>query len=110
VLHLAAADVDLDPAVELVASLGDGRLVAVDGAGKYSAVVDPPGDAGTDAGSSSGGPSCATPGATPAAGASGAGCACSAAGGAERSDGGGAGLFALAALGALAAARSRARV
>jgi hypothetical protein len=38
VTHAIAADVDLDPALEIVASLGDGRLVALDEPGHYSAV------------------------------------------------------------------------
>lgn len=50
VLHVIAADIDLDPALEIEASLGDGRLVAIDGAGHYATVRDPP--ASTDAGSS----------------------------------------------------------
>jgi hypothetical protein len=53
VAHVIAADVDLDPQVELEASLADGRLVVIDGAGNYRAVRDPsPGaDAGADGGS-----------------------------------------------------------
>jgi len=47
VVHVIAADVDLDPALELLASLADGRLVAIDGPGRYSALRDVPGDAGT---------------------------------------------------------------
>jgi hypothetical protein len=46
VTHVIAADVDLDPQVELVASLGDGRLVAIDGAGKYQAIRDASGEGG----------------------------------------------------------------
>jgi outer membrane protein assembly factor BamB len=49
VSHLIAADVDLDPATELLASLGDGRLVALDDLGKYSAARD---IASSDAGAS----------------------------------------------------------
>ncbi len=55
VVHVIAADIDKDPAVELVAALGDGTLVALDGPGLYDAddVTPPPPDAGPD-GSSSG--------------------------------------------------------
>jgi hypothetical protein len=37
VVHVIAADIDLDPAVELVVSLADGSLVALDEGGKYLA-------------------------------------------------------------------------
>jgi MYXO-CTERM domain-containing protein len=46
VVHLIAANVDLDPELELVASIADGRLVAIDD--NYTANVDQP-DAGMDA-------------------------------------------------------------
>jgi hypothetical protein len=56
VSHLIAADVDLDPQTELVASLGDGRLVAIDDTDKYLAVRD-----GADAGAGDGGIDAAAP-------------------------------------------------
>jgi MYXO-CTERM domain-containing protein len=50
VTHVIAANIDLDPALELVASLSDGRLVAIDD--NYVAVEDAPdggaGDSGLD--------------------------------------------------------------
>jgi hypothetical protein len=46
--HVIAANIDLDPALELVASLADGRLVGLDDPGKYDAQQDQP-DAGSDA-------------------------------------------------------------
>jgi hypothetical protein len=54
VSHVVAADVDLDPANELVASLGDGRLVALDEPGRYAAARDTTSEAGVvpDAGTS----------------------------------------------------------
>jgi hypothetical protein len=118
VMHVVAADVDLDPAVELEVSLGDGRLVAIDGDGKYTAVVDSPGDAGVDGGSDGGmGPSCVTPGTSNGAAATGPGCACHAAGAGGEARGAGSGdddakaaLFTLAALTAIGAARRRATV
>lgn len=51
VAHLIAADVDLDPALELIASLADGRLVALDEPGRYAAVGGRPASNG-DGGSS----------------------------------------------------------
>jgi hypothetical protein len=42
VVHIIAADIDDDPAVELVVSLADGSLVALDEPGKYLAARDTP--------------------------------------------------------------------
>jgi hypothetical protein len=42
VVHIIAADIDDDPAVELVVSLADGSLVALDEPGKYNAAHDTP--------------------------------------------------------------------
>ena len=110
VLHVIAADIDLDPAVELEASLGDGRLVAVDGAGKYTAVRDAPADGGAgDAGVDAGGSGCPSPEAgetdTPSASAGG----CNVSAGAEGGSGAGAGLLGLAAVLAAAVGRRRNR-
>jgi MYXO-CTERM domain-containing protein len=126
VLHVIAADIDLDPAVELEASLGDGRLVAIDGAGNYTAVRDPPSDAGGgdagdagagdagDAGvSEAGGPgtggsdasgNCGSPDAGATDGAT-SGCACHAVTGAGDTD-----IGALALLGVLAGGAARRRM
>ncbi|HEY8041536.1 MAG TPA: VCBS repeat-containing protein, partial [Polyangiaceae bacterium] len=113
VAHVIAADIDLDPAVELVASLADGRLVAIDGPGKYTAVQDvPPADAGADAapGDAGVGPDGGA-GDDGGCGPGGAGvsehsgCSCRAAGAAERGDAGG--LLALAAVLGLGAAHRR---
>jgi hypothetical protein len=49
VTRLIAADIDRDVAVELVASLADGRLVAIDEPGHYDAIRDSPAS-GRDAG------------------------------------------------------------
>jgi hypothetical protein len=97
VWHVVAADVDRDPALELVASLGDGRLVVLDDAGKYTAVKDPSPDAGSEGGApppdggSPAGPPCNVD-AGAGDGAHHDGCACMA--GTTSNDGGGATIVA----------------
>ena len=62
VQRVVAADIDLDPALELEVSLADGRLVAIDGPGKYTAVRDVAApDGGAEAGSQDGGEGGASP-------------------------------------------------
>ncbi len=46
--RVVAANLDGDPELELLVTLADGNLVAIDGAGKYTAVTEVP-DAGVDA-------------------------------------------------------------
>jgi hypothetical protein len=62
VSHIIAADIDLDPALELVVSLLDGRLVAIDQPDHYQAVRDSSsGDAAVEAGGSEGGATATAP-------------------------------------------------
>jgi hypothetical protein len=73
--HVIAADIDLDPELEIIVSLADGRLLAIDGLGQYHALSDslPSGDAGPDAAQSSDAGTIANGGPSDAAGATEAG-------------------------------------
>jgi MYXO-CTERM domain-containing protein len=55
VVHVIAADLDLDPDLELLAALSDGTLVALDAQGSYVAGMPPMPDGGVDGGGGAGG-------------------------------------------------------
>ncbi len=76
VVHVLPADVDVDPELELVVSLGDGTIVALDQAGKYTLDTggsEPLPEAGPDGAGGSGGADAGSDGSAGAAGSAGGG-------------------------------------